>query len=307
MKMHAPLRLLEAWLKAGAARAAVLLLTAGLVACAGPQPQSGDETQESGARPPGPSVVGGVLSGVPVDTADAVTDVDLASCLEVARGAEQPSEARCPGFISGGLTEMVATCAEAGGRLQSAGTPSIASLDLNGDGRPEFLYDATNNFRCEGAPSLFSCGSLGCPVSLFERGADAWRQIGAMSATDAPAAEVLASPQGGPYYTLRGGCVGQRPCDEWTYYVWDGEAYRAQMVDVRGNWVDLANDGLWTLAADVAVLASPSPDARVLQSYPAGTEVVVIGDARGTSYKFVSPCNACQSGFVSGTVLRKVL
>lgn len=36
-----------------------------------------------------------------------------------------------------------------------------------------------------------------------------------------------------------------------------------------------------------------------------GTEVVVIGDARGAPYKYVSPCNACRSGFMDPAALRK--
>jgi len=152
---------------------------------------------------------------------------------------------------------------------------------------------------------LFSCGSLGCPVSLFERRANAWVAIGAMRATDAPAAEVLAPAPGDRYGILRSGCAGDRPCGEWTYYRWNGSAYQDVMIDVRGNWVDIANGGLWTLVTDVGVLAAPSPDAAVLERYPKGTEVVVIGNARDGQYKYVSPCNACQNGFIDPAALRK--
>jgi hypothetical protein len=77
------------------------------------------------------------------------------------------------------------------------------------------------------------------------------------------------------------------------------------MIDVRGNWVDIANGGLWTLVTDVGVLAAPSPDAAVLERYPKGTEVVVLGNARDGQYKYVSPCNACQNGFIDPAALRK--
>jgi hypothetical protein len=90
------------------------------------------------------------------------------------------------------------------------------------------------------------------------------------------------------------------------YYQWDGSTYLRTMIDANGHWVDIAPAGLWTLIDDTAVLASPSPNAVMLQRYPAGTDVVVIGDARIAPYKYVSPCNACKSGFVDSTALRKM-
>ncbi|MGB7220794.1 MAG: hypothetical protein WBD07_18485 [Vicinamibacterales bacterium] len=232
--------------------------------------------------------------------------VDLGACLAMARKAAEPSEALCPEIIRRGLVEMTATCADVGGRLEPAERPSLASLDVNGDGNAELLYDATENFRCDGAPSVFSCGSLGCPVSLFERQAGGWTLIGAISAKDAPALEALTPEPGARYGRLRGGCAGDRPCEEWTYYRWDGGAYQGTAIDVRGHWVDTANGGgLWTLVKDTPLLATPSQDAAVLERYPMGTEVVLIGDARGAPYKYVSPCNACTSGFVDPAALGK--
>jgi len=297
--------------------AAVLLAAVVMSACrAVPEQSSGPEaappstpapTTEPPVAAPSSSSLGPSIAStaVPVSKATPSTGLDLNACAQVARGATEPSDARCPAFISDGLREMTATCADVGGRLVPADRASLWSLDVNGDGREEFLYDATDNFHCEGAASVFSCGSLGCPVSLFERRATAWVAIGAMRPTDVPAAEVLPPAPGERYGMLRGGCAGDRPCDEVTYYRWNGSAYDSSLIDVRGNWVDLANDGLWTLVGDSAILAAPSPDATVVGRYPKGTEVVVIGNARDGQYKFVSPCNACQSGFIDPAALRK--
>jgi len=303
----------------GAVRGAVLLAVVTLAACspgpdqaAGPVEQRATGAEPAAAQPSGASAptpagtsANGASPAIVVGRATAFTTVDLGACLTIARKVAEPSEALCPGFIGAGLVEMIATCADVGGRLEPGQRPSLRSLDVDGDGRAEFLYDATENYRCDGAPSLFSCGSLGCPVSLFERHAGGWSTIGVMSAEDAPAAEVLTPAPGARYGTLRGGCAGDRPCEEWTYYLWDGSAYQDAMIEARGHWVDIANGGLWTLVKDMSVLAAPSPDAAVLERYPMGTEVVVIGDARGAPYKYVSPCNACQSGFIDPAALRK--
>ena len=270
-----------------------------------PLPADAQPTTEQPLSARGSTLVGTSAEPAVAGRATPFTRLDLDACLQIARTATEPAKALCPGFISHGLAEMVATCTDAGGHLAAVRSPSLWSLDVNGDGQDEFLYDATDNYQCDGAASLFSCGSLGCPVSLFERRANAWVEIGAMRGTDAPAVEVLPPAPGDRYGILRGGCGGDRPCGEWTYYRWNGSAYQAAMIDVRGNWVDLSNDGLWTLVTDVGILASPSPDAAVLERYPKGTEVVVVGNAREGQYKYVSPCNACQSGFIDPAALRK--
>jgi hypothetical protein len=231
--------------------------------------------------------------------------VDLNACLTIARKERQPSEALCPGFISDGLVQLIAMCADAGGRVEPMPRPLLQSLDVDGDGNDEFLYDTTENYQCGGAPSALSCGSLGCPVSLFERRTGAWISIGSMSATDAPSAEVLMPEAGDRYSVLRGGCSGERPCDELTYYRWQGTWYQGTTIEVRRHWVDVANDGLWTLVDDTNVLAEPSSSAAVLERYASGTQVVVIGDARDAPYKYVSPCNSCRSGFVDAAGLRR--
>ena len=51
-----------------------------------------------------------------------------------------------------------------------------------------------------------------------------------------------------------------------------------------------------------------APDAKrgqVLDEYPLGTTVIVIGTARDAPWTFVSPCNACRRGFVETALLKK--
>lgn len=267
---------------------AVLLAVAALAAC-GTRP-------EPTASPP--SVVAA--------QATAFTNLDLGACLSIARKTREASESVCPAFVIAGLVEMAAACTEAGGRLEPGQRPAVTALDVNGDGMAELLYNGAENYRCDTAPSLFDCGSLGCPVSLYERQSGGWSLIGMFSANDAPRLEALAPEPGARYGTLRGGCAGDRPCEELTYYRWDDRAYAAALIEARGHAVDIANGGgLWTLVRDATVLAAPAPDASVLERYPMGTDVVLLGDSRDARYRYVSPCNACRSGFIEATALRK--
>lgn len=240
-----------------------------------------------------------------IATATPFSAVDLAACLEIARGQREADEEICPGFISTSASEAMAVCKDVGGALVAAPQPSMQSLDVNGDGVPEYLYDFRENFGCDGAPSVFSCGSLGCPTVLYEKRDDAWFAIGAFRGYDSLHAELM-TPEGESIYgVVREGCGGERPCDELWYYRWDGSAYQRSTIEVRGHVVEFDNEGLWTLASDAPVLAEPLPDAPILDSYSQGTTVVVIGHVRDTSFKYVSPCNACERGFVDGNALQK--
>lgn len=129
-------------------------------------------------------------------------------------------------------------------------------------------------------------------------------ELGAINADDAPSIEVLPGTAGTPA-TLRGGCSGMQPCSEKTYYEWKGKSYERTWIDARGYPVDVAPGGLWTANRDLTVLASPAADGVVLDEYPIGTSVIVIGTARGEPYQFVSPCSACRRGFVEAAALSK--
>jgi hypothetical protein len=69
--------------------------------------------------------------------------------------------------------------------------------------------------------------------------------------------------------------------------------------------VDVAPGGLMNLTQDAAVIDAPGRKGQVLDEYPVGTAMIVIGTAREGPYSFVSPCNACRRGFVDSALLRK--
>ncbi len=272
------------------------LLVGPLAACGG-----GADGAASAAGPatrPGEAKPIGAASSVALS----LSEVDLAACLAV--GAAAPA-GECPGYLASEVAGLVETCAGVGGRLEAVPGAQAWSLDVDADGVAEILIDVTQAFGCVGAASVFSCGSLGCPVSLYAKDDGDWRIIGAVNASDAPGIEVLPAPPGTRYRTLRGGCVGERPCDELTHYTWQESRYEWSTIEARGHWVDVAPGGLWTLTADTAVLVAPAKGAAVVERYPAGTVVAVIGNARDADWRYVSPCNACANGFVESGALRR--
>ena len=231
-------------------------------------------------------------------------NIDLAACLAEESPDAEAAISNCPTSVLQSIDYMIEECSAVGGTLQSMPESSVWSLDVDADGRTEILIDLTQNFTCYGAPSVLSCGSQGCPYFLYSQRGDAWVELGAMNADDAPAIEVLSTEPGTPA-TLRGGCLGERPCSELTYYVWKGSAYERSRIEYRRHIVDVVPSGLWTLTRDAPVLTAPSEDGQPIDEYPAGTAVVVIGTAREGPYKYVSPCNACRRGFVEAEALKK--
>lgn len=272
---------------------ACLLLTA----CGGDSERARKKKKSAAATP---AEVAEVLGAPAVRT----SRLDLAACFAEDMADEAAISSRCPSFVLLSLDFLSQECALAGGTLRPIEEPIAWSLDVDGDASAEILVDLRQNMDCQGAPDVFSCGSLGCPFFLYAKRDDSWVELGAINADDAPAIEVLPGPAGTPA-TLRGGCNGMQPCSEKTYYEWKGTSYVRSWIDFRGYAVDVAPGGLWTLTRDAPILASPEPEGQLLDEYPMGTAVVVIGNARGSPYKFVSPCNACRRGFVDETALRK--
>jgi hypothetical protein len=58
---------------------------------------------------------------------------------------------------------------------------------------------------------------------------------------------------------------------------------------------------LFTTTDKLQVLSAPKAGSKVLQEYDKGAIMAVLGEATGTGYLYVSPCNACEKGFVLKT------
>jgi hypothetical protein len=228
-----------------------------------------------------------------------VTSIDLAHCFAVAGGTARPDEARCPSFIAAAVAEGMKTCGEVGGKLVHVSSPSIWAVDVNDDGKSEYLFELAANVGCEGAPSVFSCGSLGCPVAMYEQRGGAWRIIGAVSEGAPESLELLPGAGKSGYRDFRTGCIDAGPCAEYSHFGWTGQGYQVTKLDVRGfDVVDVtgSDHGLAGVPAGTRVLATPEQGAETLDRYDNSMEVVILGQAG--DYYYVSPCNACRSGFV---------
>jgi len=238
------------------------------------------------------------VAGVP---AVRTTRLDFAACL----ADDESVQARCPTFALLSLDYMSSQCTAHGGTLKARLPSEAWSLDVDGDASAEILVDLVGNFDCEGAPGAFACGSTGCPFLLYKKRDDAWTEIGAINADDGPGIEVLPGEEG-KFAVLRGGCLGQQPCSELTHYEWKGQKYDRTWIDFKGHAVDVAPGGLMTITQDAAVLDAPDAQkGQVIDEYPVGTAMIVIGTARDAPYAFVSPCSSCRRGFIATALLTK--
>ena len=232
--------------------------------------------------------------------------ISIAYCLDTIVQGTARDEAQCPGFLIEPLKGAQKTCAEVGGRLVAVPKPDVWMLDVNGDEAPEYAFEYDGIVSCEDAWSVFSCGSLGCPKTLYQKYDGAWRAIAGISAYAPEMLEVLEATAARSYRDLRVGCTGDDPCNEYWYYQWTGNQYETSHLEVRGHRVDFADSihGLYGLVGEVDVLATPSVGAAVVGQYGSDTQVAIVGTAVAADYYYVSPCNACESGFVPKAAVR---
>lgn len=80
--------------------------------------------------------------------------------------AASAAAAPLPPEVKAVLDEKAAECREAEGRgLRGDGLPAVRRLDLNGDGRPDYIVDL-DKAPCVGIESLF-CGTGGCTLVIL--------------------------------------------------------------------------------------------------------------------------------------------
>jgi hypothetical protein len=172
----------------------------------------------------------------------------------------------------------------------------VLSLDIDGDGQMEYLYEIGANFQCDSAASLFSCGSSDCPWSLYRRERGQWRSIGAIYGS-----RISVVPGKMPHPDLKVLCDDTNKCDSATYR-WNGSRYEEGESRVRGFTIQRLGSPLQgkliTLQRKVRVLAEPRSGSRSIGEYGKGALFAIGGQAKGSDYLYVSPCNACENGFV---------
>jgi hypothetical protein len=226
-----------------------------------------------------------------------LTAVSPAHCVAALEGNVTADPLRCPGALRAALAEAAATCKEAGGKLLGPAEGAVWAMDVNGDGRDEILFDLSENAGCQDAFSLFSCGSLGCPKNLYELRGGTWQTIASVS-TYSPELIELGTPGANGYRSLT--VCGGEACHERSTSEWQGSVYESTRLEVRGVGIDVVSSphGLYPFVIGTTVRAAPSLDAPDVGQYEAGIEAAIIGAAEGADWYYVSPCNACESGFV---------
>ncbi len=77
---------------------------------------------------------------------------------------------------------------------------------------------------------------------------------------------------------------------------------------MRGFRVEVADSihGLYGLTGDTVLLATPVADGEEIGRYGPDTVVAVIGTAEDGGWYYVSPCNACDSGFIARAGIRPI-
>jgi hypothetical protein len=229
-------------------------------------------------------------------TATQMTGISPAHCIaSLERGA--PADLiRCPTALGEAVAEADARCREAGGALEGVGQGNVWAIDVNDDGRSELAFELDGNLTCTDAWSLFSCGSHDCPKTLYELRSGSWTAVGSIAAAW-PEQVTLGAARSTDGHRSLEVCV-QDDCSERWIYEWQGARYDTTRGEIRGTRIEIADSitGLHTLAAATTVRAAPRATGADVGRYEAGTDVAIIGTA-GDWY-YVSPCNACESGFV---------
>jgi hypothetical protein len=232
-----------------------------------------------------------------------MTSVSPAHCVQAIAARSGADLIRCPAPLRAAIEEAAISCREAGGALQGVPEGNVWSIDVNADGRQELAFDLESNVSCQGAWSLFSCGSLGCPKGLYELRGGTWTFVGSLAAT-APERVALGRATAADGHRALEVCAEDDCAVRWTYE-WLGTTYDVTRGEIRGARVDIKGSvsGLYALKGATTVRARPAPNAADVGQYDAGTEVSIIGTAEGGDYYYVSPCNACESGFVPRAAL----
>jgi hypothetical protein len=233
-----------------------------------------------------------------------LTSVSPAHCVDTLAERAATDPLRCPAALRTAVVEAQTLCRDAGGTLAGAKEGDVWALDANGDGRNELLFELDRNVTCEGAWSVFSCGSLGCPKTLYELRDGAWVAVGSLS-VEAPEQITLARAAATDGHRTIEVCAKDECVERWSYE-WLGMRYEPTRLEVRGTRVAVAGSirGLYELSAATTLRAQPSTRAAEMGHYDAGTEVVILGTAAGGDYFYVSPCNPCDSGFAPRAALQ---
>jgi hypothetical protein len=171
-------------------------------------------------------------------SATLMTGVSPAHCIASLERGVPPDLIRCPRALEEAVAEADALCREAGGELEGAAEGNVWALDVNDDGRSELAFELDGNVTCTDAWSLFSCGSLGCPKTLYALRAGAWTAVGSIFATWPEQLTLGAARSADGHRSLE--VCAESDCPERWIYEWRGTRYDTTRAEIRGTRVDIA-------------------------------------------------------------------
>lgn len=230
-------------------------------------------------------------------------NVDLEYCLKIVGDKAKNNPDLCPDFMLQTLAESQKDCTIMDGTLTPSKVAVIESIDIDGDKKPEYLFDIGTNFECKGAYSIFSCGSLDCPLILYKKQNGKWQDIGSIYPSEA-IIEVLTGQGDSKHWDIRATSDKlklQKNFREKIYYRWNGKEYQQTLREVQGYLVDISKrlDGFWRFKPNTPVLDTPTTGGEVIDRYGPEVMAVIIGEVSGAPDYYVSPCRACSSGFIA--------
>jgi len=227
-----------------------------------------------------------------------MTSVSPAHCVAALERETSPDLLRCPTPLRVAVEDAQTSCRSAGGKLVGVAEGDVWAIDVDGDGRSELAFALDGNLSCTDAWSVFSCGSSQCPKALYELRDGAWTVVGSIFA-ESPEQIALGTARAPDGHRALEVCP-QDGCPERWIYEWQGASYDATRANVRGTRIEIASSvhGLYPLAAATTVRATARANGAEVGRYDAGTEVAIVGTAEGGDWYYVSPCDACDNGFV---------
>lgn len=169
---------------------------------------------------------------VPAHAADApvhatrMTSVSPAHCVAALEHGEGADLLRCPTPLRLAIAKAQTACREAGGKLAGTAEGDVWAIDVNADRRNELMFALDGNVTCTDALTLFACGNLPCPRSLYELRDGVWTVVGDISAAS-PEQVTLGTTQASDGHRSLEVCARDR-CTERSIYEWEGSRYQSK-------------------------------------------------------------------------------
>ena len=159
-----------------------------------------------------------------------LTSISPAHCVATLERGVPADPLRCPSALREAVVEAKDMCRQAGGTLAGAADGNVWAIDVNDDGRNELAFSLADNVSCTGVPTMFSCGTLRCPKSLYELRDGAWKVVGKFSA-ETPEQVTLGAATADGHHSLV--VCSQDRCTQKVTHLYGGGGYYLAETETR--------------------------------------------------------------------------